>query len=118
MAAKDVDEKQQWSEIRKGTRMFLLKILRWLNYVVLACSVLAIIFMLALRLVPTPWGWCFIAFSCFAISCSIVGCINSTALSSFSSSSPWMLRPASPTRYCNNWSSKTEKKTQERSLAG
>ena len=71
------DQDKKWSELRKGTSSFLHRVLRWLSYSVLASSALAIIVILALRLVPTSLGWTFMAFSFMALASSILGCTNS-----------------------------------------
>lgn len=57
------------------------KLLRWLNYTVIAASTIAIICMLALRIVPTAWGWGFLAFSFLSIASAIIGCISTSPIS-------------------------------------
>eukprot|EP00249_Psilotum_nudum_P001414 c13885_g1_i2 orf=213-863(+) len=61
----------------KGSVAHYVKILfRWLNYVVIGGSVGSIACMLLLRLVPTPWGWGFVIFSCLSFFSGFVGCIS------------------------------------------
>lgn len=57
------------------------KLLKWLNYTVIAASAITIVCMLALRIVPTAWGWGFLTFSFLSIASAIVGCISTSSVS-------------------------------------
>ncbi|MCO5561727.1 hypothetical protein L7F22_015350 [Adiantum nelumboides] len=55
------------------------RLLRCLNYTVILASIITIICMLALRIVPTAWGWGFLSFSFLSIISAVVGCIATSS---------------------------------------
>ncbi|KAI5075021.1 hypothetical protein GOP47_0010982 [Adiantum capillus-veneris] len=64
---------------RGCTSNIIHRFLRWLNYTVILASIITIICMLALRLVPTAWGWGFLSFSFLSITSAIVGLIATSS---------------------------------------
>lgn len=70
-------ENQSSMSARRGRASSIFhKLLRWANYTVIAASTFSIVCMLALRVVPTSWGWGFIAFALLSVATALVGCIS------------------------------------------